>query len=149
MNSRLSDRKSTRLNSSHDQISYAVFCLKKKKKSVLLRSDRKSTRLNSSQKQNSYPEVCLKKKQLVTPMQCSSGSESDQPLPLSIHLHDRDYSTDLGLAIRHLLTVSTLYITSSRPACPPRSSPPTLSSSFFHPSLFSLFSSFHYFFFFF
>src|SRR2546428_9195638 len=25
-----SDRKSTRLNSSHDQISYAVFCLKKK-----------------------------------------------------------------------------------------------------------------------
>src|SRR2546421_3875815 len=28
----LGDRKSTRLNSSHDQISYAVFCLKKKKK---------------------------------------------------------------------------------------------------------------------
>src|SRR5688572_32751724 len=27
------DRKSTRLNSSHSQISYAVFCLKKKKKS--------------------------------------------------------------------------------------------------------------------
>src|SRR2546421_1620335 len=26
----LEDRKSTRLNSSHDQISYAVFCLKKK-----------------------------------------------------------------------------------------------------------------------
>src|SRR2546430_10070907 len=29
--SRPSDRKSTRLNSSHSQISYAVFCLKKKK----------------------------------------------------------------------------------------------------------------------
>src|SRR5206468_12508632 len=29
---RQQDRKSTRLNSSHDQISYAVFCLKKKKK---------------------------------------------------------------------------------------------------------------------
>src|SRR2546421_6841548 len=28
----LVDRKSTRLNSSHDQISYAVFCLKKKKR---------------------------------------------------------------------------------------------------------------------
>src|SRR2546427_2956030 len=28
------DRKSTRLNSSHSQISYAVFCLKKKKKTV-------------------------------------------------------------------------------------------------------------------
>src|SRR2546430_8179921 len=27
----LADRKSTRLNSSHSQISYAVFCLKKKK----------------------------------------------------------------------------------------------------------------------
>src|SRR2546430_7939522 len=29
-----SDRKSTRLNSSHSQISYAVFCLKKKKKNT-------------------------------------------------------------------------------------------------------------------
>src|SRR2546427_4004540 len=29
---RTRDRKSTRLNSSHSQISYAVFCLKKKKK---------------------------------------------------------------------------------------------------------------------
>src|SRR2546430_7972174 len=31
------DRKSTRLNSSHSQISYAVFCLKKKKKITHLR----------------------------------------------------------------------------------------------------------------
>src|SRR2546430_4675156 len=30
----LGDRKSTRLNSSHSQISYAVFCLKKKKKNT-------------------------------------------------------------------------------------------------------------------
>src|SRR3712207_7322580 len=30
------DRKSTRLNSSHANISYAVFCLKKKKKSKIL-----------------------------------------------------------------------------------------------------------------
>src|SRR2546427_6436726 len=30
----LEDRKSTRLNSSHSQISYAVFCLKKKKKTA-------------------------------------------------------------------------------------------------------------------
>src|SRR2546428_10325440 len=29
------DRKSTRLNSSHDQISYAVFCLKKKNSDVV------------------------------------------------------------------------------------------------------------------
>src|SRR5699024_12596383 len=31
---RLQDRKSTRLNSSHVSISYAVFCLKKKKKKI-------------------------------------------------------------------------------------------------------------------
>src|SRR2546430_6654460 len=34
--SRRLDRKSTRLNSSHSQISYAVFCLKKKKKDIYL-----------------------------------------------------------------------------------------------------------------
>src|SRR2546429_5603399 len=32
---RVQDRKSTRLNSSHGYISYAVFCLKKKKKRIL------------------------------------------------------------------------------------------------------------------
>src|SRR3989475_4045873 len=32
------DRKSTRLNSSHSQISYAVFCLKKKKKTRRINS---------------------------------------------------------------------------------------------------------------
>src|SRR3712207_7663655 len=32
---RASDRKSTRLNSSHANISYAVFCLKKKKKECI------------------------------------------------------------------------------------------------------------------
>src|SRR5574337_1843242 len=35
---RLEDRKSTRLNSSHHSISYAVFCLKKKKQTFLVRS---------------------------------------------------------------------------------------------------------------
>src|SRR2546430_6480283 len=34
--SRRGDRKSTRLNSSHSQISYAVFCLKKKNKHTAL-----------------------------------------------------------------------------------------------------------------
>src|SRR6478736_8503502 len=33
------DRKSTRLNSSHSQISYAVFCLKKKKKTHVKKTD--------------------------------------------------------------------------------------------------------------
>src|SRR2546421_1307683 len=65
------DRKSTRLNSSHDQISYAVFCLKKKK------SDRKSTRLNSSHDQISYAVFRLKKKkaQLNTPTRQWSNRE--------------------------------------------------------------------------
>src|SRR2546430_12818779 len=35
------DRKSTRLNSSHSQISYAVFCLKKKKKMYFLQLDQR------------------------------------------------------------------------------------------------------------
>src|SRR3712207_8068164 len=34
------DRKSTRLNSSHANISYAVFCLKKKKTIILIHSSR-------------------------------------------------------------------------------------------------------------
>src|SRR2546428_10347265 len=38
----LLDRKSTRLNSSHDQISYAVFCLKKKKKTDCALSRRRT-----------------------------------------------------------------------------------------------------------
>src|SRR2546430_7532388 len=37
------DRKSTRLNSSHSQISYAVFCLKKKKKTKTYAIDRNLT----------------------------------------------------------------------------------------------------------
>src|SRR2546430_5139481 len=45
-----SDRKSTRLNSSHSQISYAVFCLKKKTKkthlqNILSRVDRNERRV--------------------------------------------------------------------------------------------------------
>src|SRR2546430_6408480 len=41
---RIRDRKSTRLNSSHSQISYAVFCLKKKKKKNKSHSQYKYTR---------------------------------------------------------------------------------------------------------
>src|SRR5205809_1246096 len=36
---RMIDRKSTRLNSSHGYISYAVFCLKKKKNNLMHNSD--------------------------------------------------------------------------------------------------------------
>src|SRR2546430_7584713 len=48
------DRKSTRLNSSHSQISYAVFCLKKKKASVSLPDHSVSTR---SSRQLDSPDI--------------------------------------------------------------------------------------------
>src|SRR5256886_7167946 len=44
---RRGDRKSTRLNSSHSQISYAVFCLKKKKKRRGLTRTHSSLRLHA------------------------------------------------------------------------------------------------------
>src|SRR5438552_4957836 len=50
------DRKSTRLNSSHQIISYAVFCLKKKKKKI-----KKKTTNNKNNKNNivNYPTMAL------------------------------------------------------------------------------------------
>src|SRR5205085_8808463 len=50
------DRKSTRLNSSHSQISYAVFCLKKKKKKT-----KEKTNKNTKQKKK-----ILQNKQTLT-----------------------------------------------------------------------------------
>src|SRR2546427_2724554 len=41
------DRKSTRLNSSHSQISYAVFCLKKKKESETSTLSKKKLQQNA------------------------------------------------------------------------------------------------------
>src|SRR5205085_7546004 len=47
------DRKSTRLNSSHSQISYAVFCLKKKKKiKKKKKKKKKKIKLNHRIKKN-------------------------------------------------------------------------------------------------
>src|SRR5438552_12343185 len=45
---RAEDRKSTRLNSSHQIISYAVFCLKKKKKTTKQSSNKKNTYYKSN-----------------------------------------------------------------------------------------------------
>src|SRR2546430_11683422 len=42
------DRKSTRLNSSHSQISYAVFCLKKKKQTTHYTSPSQDPRRNDT-----------------------------------------------------------------------------------------------------
>src|SRR5207245_4643932 len=43
------DRKSTRLNSSHGSISYAVFCLKKKKKQKIINISSKTNNINYKQ----------------------------------------------------------------------------------------------------
>src|SRR2546427_1337704 len=49
------DRKSTRLNSSHSQISYAVFCLKKKKKHRQ-RTNQRSTQECATQQRARLPQ---------------------------------------------------------------------------------------------
>src|SRR6266567_6001331 len=46
------DRKSTRLNSSHSQISYAVFCLKKKKKQTTFNIYDKNNHTTDTQSRN-------------------------------------------------------------------------------------------------
>src|SRR3954449_10649167 len=51
-----SDRKSTRLNSSHTLISYAVFCLKKKKRNKYIRITTKRRVEHSSQR---VDHVCI------------------------------------------------------------------------------------------
>src|SRR5947208_5459410 len=48
------DRKSTRLNSSHQIISYAVFCLKKKKKNKHKKKQNKQERHNTTYARNSH-----------------------------------------------------------------------------------------------
>src|SRR2546429_2182523 len=53
----LLDRKSTRLNSSHGYISYAVFCLKKKKKDNIRRwQGQRTTRRHDQTARNHYYE---------------------------------------------------------------------------------------------
>src|SRR6266496_6081453 len=50
------DRKSTRLNSSHVEISYAVFCMKKKKNTpkTFRSREKKNTKENASKKPTQY-----------------------------------------------------------------------------------------------
>src|SRR5688572_31854663 len=54
MNSSFQDRKSTRLNSSHSQISYAVFCLKKKKKHTCCSTTDYSSKFSCSYADTSF-----------------------------------------------------------------------------------------------
>src|SRR2546421_8081154 len=54
------DRKSTRLNSSHDQISYAVFCLKKKKKNIPQATERKIKQMKHIDYRKCDTVLCLR-----------------------------------------------------------------------------------------
>src|SRR5438874_7033198 len=59
---RREDRKSTRLNSSHVEISYAVFCLKKKKTKKIHTTSvtwHDSIQLSSTRSSDSHPGPCL------------------------------------------------------------------------------------------
>src|SRR5205809_6166279 len=48
------DRKSTRLNSSHGYISYAVFCLKKKKKKKIIHQEKTQKHTHNKSEHASY-----------------------------------------------------------------------------------------------
>src|SRR2546421_8798307 len=61
------DRKSTRLNSSHDQISYAVFCLKKKKKEYKTLMHRHEHEWVSPSHHSNYDEesACFRRNSMI------------------------------------------------------------------------------------
>src|SRR5689334_24621311 len=54
------DRKSTRLNSSHSSISYAVFCLKKKKKKPKNKTHEANNRREKRPDRRTYPDSSAK-----------------------------------------------------------------------------------------
>src|SRR5256886_2948402 len=74
------DRKSTRLNSSHSQISYAVFCLKKKKKTVAAASLLMSLPAYGGTCKKSHPHSTSTTSTNTTPTQaycCHTATTSD------------------------------------------------------------------------
>src|SRR2546430_11256388 len=78
------DRKSTRLNSSHSQISYAVFCLKKKKKLEATCGPSYVTTLCSSSTLGSTERVKQCRFHMTTPL-CSHCSQRGCRVPRTSH----------------------------------------------------------------
>src|SRR3989475_6796540 len=68
------DRKSTRLNSSHSQISYAVFCLKKKKKIIQL--DCKNRLMNTTRNKKELAGICSE--QISNHVRSSEGTNEQE-----------------------------------------------------------------------
>src|SRR2546430_9691989 len=62
------DRKSTRLNSSHSQISYAVFCLKKKTRTLLVPNIKGANRMDFGQIVHAFDELVARaRKRTISP----------------------------------------------------------------------------------
>src|SRR3989440_530619 len=86
------DRKSTRLNSSHDQISYAVFCLKKKKRTEPGGSAMKSHALIPTQIYRFVAELCSRKRLAQPCLHCEGQSIAHVTTPqryVDTTSHDR------------------------------------------------------------
>src|SRR2546430_5264800 len=73
----VTDRKSTRLNSSHSQISYAVFCLKKKKKKG---NPANIMNIQRNQILEQHTDTCIKLRRVDI-----RAPESDRPFVLRRH----------------------------------------------------------------
>src|SRR2546430_9060339 len=68
------DRKSTRLNSSHSQISYAVFCLKKKKTSEIVAVDPRRDRPRAEKRPSAHATAGVSRGHAA-----SAPASADQP----------------------------------------------------------------------
>src|SRR2546427_4260112 len=74
------DRKSTRLNSSHSQISYAVFCLKKKKMTDISTTTMRGARGNRT-KAAAFEKVTLYDGDVRHEMRLFAGPEKGEGSP--------------------------------------------------------------------
>src|SRR2546422_4680161 len=73
------DRKSTRLNSSHGYISYAVFCLKKKKKKEWKRLGQESNRCNHVLTQYGPCQAAIENSKTTIRKEAAAGSSTSAP----------------------------------------------------------------------
>src|SRR5499426_2268792 len=81
------DRKSTRLNSSHLGISYAVFCLKKKKTAPYMIAAHKTTRVNSR------PSAALRARRVVCVRSCYLSTTTPVSVAMPVFFFFNDTAT--------------------------------------------------------
>src|SRR3989440_3618183 len=105
------DRKSTRLNSSHDQMSYAVFCLKKKKLVKNLFSPYQASLLVRYGLQYCAYYLLSGDMLLAPPYKATSGLEIPTPLAVAVlHFFHRPTSsnalTEINLVLEQAISVA-------------------------------------------